>query len=49
MRYQKLFRAGELFLKLGRFDNHFVKNTRKLGPAGKRFGVFLLDTLKTTF
>ena len=27
-------------LELRYFDNHFVKNTRKRGPAGKHFGVF---------
>ena len=34
---------------LQNFDKHFVKNTRKRGPAAKHFGVFLQDTLKTTF
>ena len=28
------------FAELGDFNKHFVKNTRKKGPAGKRFGVF---------
>ena len=27
-------------MELGHFDKHFVKNTRKKGPAGKNFGVF---------
>ena len=29
--------------ELGRFNKHFVENTRKRGPAGKRFGFFFLD------
>ena len=33
-------------MEFGHFDKHFVKNTRKGGPAGKFF--FFLDTLKTT-
>ena len=27
-------------VELVHFDKHFVKNTRKRGPAGKHFGVF---------
>ena len=36
-------------MELGHFYKHFVKNTRKKGPAGKRFLAILLDILKTTF
>ena len=28
------------FAELGDFNKHFVKNTRKKGPAGEHFGVF---------
>ena len=35
----KFFRARG-FEELGHFNKHFVKNTRKRGPAGKHFGVF---------
>ena len=37
------------FVKLGHFDKHFVKNSRKKGPAGKISEFFLLDTLKAPF
>ena len=38
---QKHFRAGGVgFVKLGQFNKRFVKNTRKLGPAGNYFGNF---------
>ena len=37
------------FVELGHFDKHFVKNTRKKGPAWKIWEFFLLDTLKTIF
>ena len=30
----------EEFMKLGHFDKHFVKNTRKSVSAGKAFGSF---------
>ena len=33
------------FVEFGHFDKHFVKNTRKKGPAGKILEFFLLDTL----
>ena len=48
---QKLFRTGGgRFVKLGHFDKHFIKNTRKRGPTRKHFlEIFLLGTLKTTF
>ena len=32
--------GGSGFIELGHFDEHFVKNTRKRGPAGKHFGSF---------
>ena len=35
-------------MELGHFDKLFVKNTRRKGSAGKHFGAFSLDTLKTT-
>ena len=36
-------------MELGYLDKYFFKNTGKKRPVGKNFGVFLLDTLKTTF
>ena len=39
---------GRRFVELEHFDKHFAKNARKKDSAGKHFGVFLLDTLKTT-
>ena len=44
-----IFQGRGGFVKLGHFDKHFVKNSRKKGPAGKISEFFLLDTLKTTF
>ena len=43
----EVFQGRGGFLKLGHFDKHFVKNSRK--KAGKVWEFFLLDTLKTTF
>ena len=40
---------GRGFVELGHFDKHFIKNTQTKDPAGKIFGVFLQDTIKTTF
>ena len=37
------------FVKLGHFDKHFIKKSRKKAPQGKILEFFLLDTLKTTF
>ena len=34
------FRAGEVFVKLGHFDKHFLKNSRSKRPAVENFGVF---------
>ena len=36
-------------MELGHLDKHCFKNTGKKRLVGKNFGVFLLDTLKTTF
>ena len=36
----KMFQGRGGFVELGHFDKHFVKNTRKKGPAGEHFGVF---------
>ena len=55
LKYGSFRRAIRNFLGLGKFvelvhfDKRFVENTRKKGPAGKNFGAFSLDTLKTTF
>ena len=35
---QKFYGSGGEVVKLGHFDKHFVKNTRKRGLAGKHFG-----------
>ena len=45
----EVFQGRGGFLKLGHFDKHFVKNSRKKGPVGKLSELFLLDTLKTAF
>ena len=45
----EIFQGIGGFVKLGHFDKHFVKNSRKKGSAGKISEFFLLDTLKTTF
>ena len=45
----EIFQGRGGLVKLGHFDKHFVKNSRKKGPAGKISEFFLLDTLKTTF
>ena len=36
----EIFQGRGGFVKLGHFDKHFVKNSRKKGPAGKNFRVF---------
>ena len=48
-RNQKFFMEGEVFVKLGHFNKHFVKNSRKNRPAGKMLEFFRLDAFKTTF
>ena len=45
----EIFQGRGDFLKLGHFDKHFIKNTRKKAPQRKISEFFLLDTLKTTF
>ena len=42
-------KEGVVFVELGHFNKHFIKNTRNRGPAGNILKFFLLDTLKTTF
>ena len=44
-----LFQGRGGFVKLGRFDEHFVKKSRKKAPQGKFLEFFLLDTLKLHF
>ena len=34
------FQGSGGVVELGNFDKHFVKNTRKKGPADNSFGVF---------
>ena len=37
----EFFRAeGWVFVELGHFDKHFVKNAQKVEPVGKHFGIF---------
>ena len=36
----EIFQGRGGFVKLGHFNKHFVKNTRKKGAAGKIFGVY---------
>ena len=45
----EIFQVRVGLVKLGHFDKHFVKNSRKKTPSGKISEFFLLDTLKTTF
>ena len=45
----EIFQGREGFVKFGYFNKHFLKYSRKKGPAGKISEFFLLDTLKTTF
>ena len=35
----EIFQGRGCFVKLGHFDKHFIKKSRKKGPAGKTFGV----------
>ena len=47
---KKFFRAVEEGgMKLGHFNKHFVKNTRKMASQGNILEFFLLVTLETTF
>ena len=45
----ELFQGRRIFMEIGHFDKHFVKNTRKKRPNEKHLEYFLLDTMKTTF
>ena len=38
----KMFQGGEGFVEVGHSDKHFVKNSRKKRPVGKRIEVFSL-------
>ena len=37
---QKLFRAGEVFLKLGHFDKYFLKKSKIESSAAETFRAF---------
>ena len=37
------------FVKLGYFDKHFIKKSRKTAPQGKILEFLLLDARKTAF
>ena len=45
----EIFQDRGGFVKLGHFDKHFIKQTRKKAQQGKILEFFLLDILKTTF
>ena len=45
----EIFQGRGGFMKLGHFDKHFIKKSRKKVPHGKYLKFFPLDTLKTTF
>ena len=45
----EIFQGRGDFVKLGHFNKHFIKKSRKKTPQEKIFEFFLLDTLKTTF
>ena len=45
----EIFQGRGGFVKLGHFDKHFIKKSRKKTPQGKILEVCHLDTLKTTF
>ena len=45
----EIFQGRRGFVKLGHFDKHFIKKSRKKASQGKILEFFLLDTLKTTF
>ena len=44
-----IFQCRGIFVKLGHFDKHFIKKSRKKARQGKILEFFLLDTPKTTF
>ena len=46
----EIFQGRGGFVKLGRFDKHFIQKSRKKVPQAKKiWSFFFLDTLKTTF
>ena len=45
----EIFEGRGGFVKLGHFDKHFIKKSRKKATQEKFLEFFLLDTLKTTF
>ena len=45
----EIFQGKLVFMKLGHFDKHFVKKSRKKTRQRKILVFFLVDTLKTTF
>ena len=45
----EIFQGRGGFVKLGHFNKHFIKKSRKKAPQRKILEFFLLDTLKTTF
>ena len=44
---QEIFHGRGGFMKLGHFDKHFIKKSRKKAPQGKVLEFFLLDTHET--
>ena len=47
--HPEIFQGRGGFMKLGHFDKHFFKKSRKKAPQGNISEFFLLDTLKITF
>ena len=45
----EIFQGRGGFVKLGHFDKHFFKNSRRKALQGKILEFFLSDTLKTAF
>ena len=45
----EIFQSRGGFVKLGHFNKHFIKKSRKKAPQGKTLEFFLLDTLKIRF
>ena len=45
----EIFQDRGGLVKLGHFDVHFIKKSRKEAPLGKILEFFLVDTLKTLF
>ena len=44
----EIFQGRGDFVKLGHFNKHFIKKSRKKAPKGKILEFFLLDVLKVT-